>query len=131
MTEMSVEEKREYLELYALQQARINRYSMLSARNADKMEKYKTQISSAMSLRDIIEDDIDKMQDKRESEILAQKYLCGKSLEETAYMLNYSRRQVERLHLSGLENLRPSIEKVKGMGEKREYGKNNITLRPQ
>ena len=126
MTQMSVDEKRKYLELYALQQARINRYSMLSAKNADKMEKYKLKMSTAMSIRDIIEDDIDKMEDKKESEVLAQKYLYGKSLEETAHMLNYSRRQVERLHLSGLEHLRPSMEEK---GGERENGKNNITLR--
>lgn len=131
MTEMSVEEKRKYLELYALQQARINRYCMLSARNADKKDKYKLKMCSAMSIRDIIEEDIDKIADKTESEVLAQKYLCGKTLEETAYMLNYSRRHVERLHISGLEHLRPSIEKIKGKGGERNNGANHITLRPQ
>lgn len=129
MTEMSLDDKRSYLELYALQQARINRYSMLAAKNADKMEKYKQKMTTAMSIRDIIEDDIDKMEDKKESEVLAQKYLCGRSLEETAEMLNYSRRHIERLHLSGLEHLRPSMRKE--TGGKDEYGKNNITLRPQ
>lgn len=128
MTQMTVEEKREYLELYALQLARINRYSTLSARNADKMEKYKVKINSAISLRDIIEDDIDRIEDKKESEVLAQKYLCGKTLEETAYMLNYSKRQIERIHLNALEHLRPSMEKAIGIGGK-DNGQNDTALR--
>lgn len=131
MTEMSVEEKKEYLSLYALQQAQINRYCTLSARNADKKDKYKLKMTHAMFIRDIIEDDIDRVEDKKESEVLAQKYLCGKTLEETADMLNYSRRQVERIHLSGLEHLRPSIEKVRKTGGERDYGKDNTALRPQ
>lgn len=128
MTEMSVEEKRKYLELYALQQAKIDRYSKLSARNADKKAKYKREMTKAMSVRDIIEKDIESLADTLESEVLAQKYLCGKSLEETAELLNYSRRQVERIHLSGLANLRPGIKN--GKGEKKKNGKNNTALRP-
>ncbi len=111
MTELTFDEKREYLELYALQIARINRLYLLSVKNADKSKKYEAQLNSAKSLRDIIEYDIEKLPDKFESEILAQKYLCGKSLEETAEILNYSKRQVERIHLTAIEHLKPTYKK--------------------
>ena len=108
MREMSVDEKRIYLEQYPLALAVINRCYLLSAKNADKSEKYKREISEAILLRDFIENDIGNITDKIESEVLAQKYLCGKTLEETAVMLNYSKRQVERIHVSALEHLAPT-----------------------
>ncbi len=108
MTDMSVDEKRIYLEQYPLTLAIINRCYLLSAKNADKSEKYKRKMTEAALLRDFIENDIEKITDKVESEVLAQKYLCGKTLEETAVILNYSKRQVERIHLNALEHLTPS-----------------------
>lgn len=108
MREMSVDEKRIYLEQYPLALAVINRCYLLSAKNADKSENYKRKMNEAVLLRDFIENDIDKISDKVESEVLAQKYLCGKTLEETAVLLNYSKRQVERIHLNALEHLAPS-----------------------
>lgn len=129
MTEMSVEEKRRYLELYALQQAKIDRYSALTVRNSDKKRKYKQELTAARAVRDIIEEDIEEIRDKKECEVLAQKYLCGKTLGETAELLNYSRRQIERIHLSGLENLRPRMEEIEKLGVKRRNGKNGASLR--
>lgn len=131
MTELSVEEKRKYLELYALQQAKIDRYSALTVRNSDKKRKYRLELAQARAVRDIIEEDIEKIEDKKECEVLAQKYLCGKSFGETAELLNYSRRQIERIHLSGLEHLRPRIEKVDEIGGNIKNGKNCTSLRPQ
>lgn len=106
---MSMEEKKIYLEQYSLALAKINRCSLLSSKNVDKSDKYKKQMNEAQVLRDFIENDIDNITDKIESEVLAQKYLCGKTLEETAVILNYSKRQVERIHLNALEHLSPSI----------------------
>lgn len=108
MTDMSVDEKRLYLEQYPLAVAVINRCYLLSAKNADKSEKYKNEMNEAILLRDFIEHDIEKITDKVESEVLAQKYLCAKTLEETAVMLNYSKRQIERIHLNALEHLTPT-----------------------
>lgn len=108
MREWSVDDKRVYLEQYPLALAKISRCYLLSAKNADKSEKYKREMSEAILLRDFIEDDIGKIADQVESEVLAQKYLCGKTLEETAVLLNYSKRQVERIHVSALEHLMPS-----------------------
>lgn len=123
MREMTTEEKREYLEAYPLQQARIKRYDILTLRNQDKRTSYKQRIDEARRIRDLIENDIENIVDKRECEVLAQKYLCGKTLEETAELLNYSKRQIERIHMKALEHLRPTLEE-------RENGKGNFTLRP-
>ncbi|MEE0947029.1 MAG: sigma factor-like helix-turn-helix DNA-binding protein [Acutalibacteraceae bacterium] len=122
MNEMTVEQKKEYLSQYLLQQARIRRYDVLTLRNRDKKKIYIKRTEQAKKLRDTIEKDIENVVDKMESEILAQKYLCGMSLEETASMLNYSKRQVERLHNKALENLHPTMEDLNGKG--------NFTLRP-
>ncbi len=121
MREMTIEEKREYLQSYPLQQARIRRYDILTLRNRDKKKSYKKRLEEAKLIRDCIEKDIESVVNKKEAEILAQKYLCGTSLEETAALLNYSRRQVERLHNRALENLHPTMEDKNGKG--------NFTLR--
>ena len=119
--EAELEKKKEYLSLYPLQQARIRRYDILTLRNRDKKKKYKAKAQEARLIRDCIEKDIESIEDKRESEVLAQKYLCGLSLEETAEILNYSKRQVERIHLKALFSLSPSMEDKNGTG--------NFTLR--
>ena len=41
------------------------------------------------------------------SEILSQKYICGRSLEEIGYLINYSKRQTERLHIKALLKFKP------------------------
>ncbi|MBE6729144.1 MAG: hypothetical protein E7568_02785 [Ruminococcaceae bacterium] len=119
----NIEQKKEYLQMYPLLQARIRRYDILTLRNRDKKNKYREMSRQAQTMRDCIEKDIETVRDKRESEVLAQKYLCGLSLEETAEILNYSKRQVERIHIKALENLSPSMEDKDGTG--------NFTLRPQ
>ena len=121
--EMDLEKRKEYLSLYPLQQARIRRYDILTLRNRDKKKKYIAKTNEARLIRDCIENDIEKIKDKTESEVLAQKYLCGLSLEETAEALNYSKRQVERIHLKALDSLKPTMEDKNGTG--------NFTLRPQ
>ena len=65
------------------------------------------------------------MDNQRESEVLAQKYLCGRSLDETAEILNYSKRQIERIHLKALENISAKLS------AEVDNGANNITLRPK
>ena len=118
---MSLEEKRDYLNRYRLQQAKIKRLKQQSLVNSDRKSFYEKEILKATHVRDAIEDGIDNLQNETETEILAQKYLCGKSLEETAEILNYSKRQIERLHLKALEHL--NLE-----GEIK-YGQGNTSLR--
>ncbi len=105
---MTPEEKKEYLAKYRLQQAKIRRISEMMSANPENRELYKKQITDARMLRDKIEGDIEAVDGGILSEVLSQKYLCGKPLEEISYCLNYSRRQIERLHVKALERLRIS-----------------------
>lgn len=102
---MNAIEKKEYLDLYLLQQAKIERLRKQIEINPDKKEKYLNSIKEAKELRDKIEDDIERTQGEVLKEILCQHYLCGRTLEETAYRLNYSKRQIERLHKKAIENV--------------------------
>ncbi len=103
---MTIDEKRTYLNLYRLQQVKIERIRELMFKNPDRREKYKATLHRAERLRDKIEDEIDAVDGALLTEILSQKYLCGKSLEQTAERLNYSKRQVERLHITALEKFK-------------------------
>lgn len=104
--EKEIEEKKRYLSLYRIQQAKIRRISEMMSANPEKCELYKIQIKKARLLRDNIESDIQAVDGGILSELLAQKYLCGKSLEEISYCLNYSRRQIERLHIKALQRFK-------------------------
>ena len=99
------EEKRDYLSRYLVLQAKINRLKEQSLINAENREVYNKEIHKARTVRDSIEQGIMNMSNEIESEILAQKYLLGKTLEETADILNYSKRQIERLHIKALEHI--------------------------
>ncbi len=101
----SGEEKKNYLSRYLVLQAKINRLKEQSLINAENSEIYKREILKARNIRDNIEQGIMNMSSELESEILAQKYLLGKTLEETADILNYSKRQIERLHIKALEHI--------------------------
>ena len=101
---MSVNEKKEFLDLYMLQQIKINRLNYLIQENPTRKEHYISQIEAAHRLRDKIELAIENIDGGILSEVLCQKYLCGKSLEEISYNLHYSQRQTERLHIKALES---------------------------
>ena len=103
--ELSLEEKRDFLNRYRLQQAKIKRLNEQSVINVDRKSVYEKEIIKAKRIRNAIEEGIEGLESETETEILAQKYLCGKSLEETAEILNYSKRQIERLHLKALEHI--------------------------
>ncbi len=102
---MNINAKKEFLNLYLLQQARITRLYHLMKVNRDAKERYIPQIESAKNIRERIEDAINAVDGGLLSEILSQKYLCGKTLEETAAILNYSKRQIERLYGAAMEKL--------------------------
>ena len=81
---MSTNEKKEFLDLYLLQQVKINRLNYLIKENPSRKERYISQINAAEALRERIELAIENIDGGVLSEVLCQKYLCGKSLEETA-----------------------------------------------
>ena len=104
---MTRQAKKRYLESYRLQQAKIKRFNDLMIELPDKRDIYRVCIEKAEQFRKTIENQIEKVDGSLLSEILFQKYLCGKTLEEISYLLNYSNRQIERLHIKALENFSP------------------------
>ena len=95
-------EKKEYLSLYLLQSEKIRRLRETALQNPEEKEKYILQIKTAQSLRREIEDKIEAVDGGVLSELLYLKYVCGKTLMQISYELNYSVRQIERLHIKAL-----------------------------
>lgn len=98
------DEKKNVLKQYRVLQTKIQRLETMMEKFPEKADKYRVLITNCKRLRDSIEDRIDAVDGNILSEILSQKYICGRSLEEISYYLNYSKRQTERLHLRALEN---------------------------
>ena len=86
-----------------MQEAKIKRLKSMKDISPDKSQKYDEIINKCILLRDEIESKIKSVDGGILSEILFQKYIFGKTLEEISYILNYSKRQTERLHLRALE----------------------------
>ena len=100
---MEIEEKKIYLKKYRVLQSKIERMREMIRLCPENAEKYAVKINESIELRDKIEREIDLVDGDVLSEVLSQKYICGKSLEQISYMINYSKRQVERLHLRALD----------------------------
>ena len=95
--------KKKYLNSYLLQQAKILRLREMITINPKMKLEYEQQISNAEYLRVEIENKISNVDSDILSEILFQKYICGKTLEEISIIINYSKRHTERLHITALE----------------------------
>lgn len=72
----------------------------------DKCREYNKKIKDCKTLRDEIEEKIKTVDGGILSEILFNKYILGKTLEEISFILNYSKRQIERLHIKALEKFK-------------------------
>lgn len=105
---MSIDEKRTYLKKYRVQQSKINRMQEMLVECPEKTETYLMAIKGARDIRDKIEQEIEAVDGSLLSEILFQKYICCKSVEQISLDMNYSKRQIERLHLKALDNLKIS-----------------------
>ncbi len=99
-------DKKKFLKLYLLQQSKINRLHEMIAHNPSKKDTYLRQIAECEQLRSQIEETIAQIDDDTLKEVLLQKYICGKTLEEISLVLNYSKRHTERLHISALKQLK-------------------------
>ena len=97
------DEKKKYLSLYLLQNEKIRRLRETALQNSEDKDKYISQIEAARALRLEIEDKIEAVDGGVLSELLYLKYVCGKTLMEISYELNYSVRQIERLHIKALD----------------------------
>ncbi len=91
---------------YLMQERIILDAKELAAKNPQRKNEYERRISDAYRLREEIEQKIDGMEDAVLSELLCQKYVLGRTLEEIGYILNYSKRHTERLHIKALEKFK-------------------------
>ena len=74
--------------------------------NPENKKKYLSQIKKSERIRKEIEAKISAVDDDILREVLFLKYTCGKSLMEISYIINYSRRHTERLHIKALEKFK-------------------------
>ncbi len=102
----SREEKTRFLKGYRVLFSKIERLEEMCRMFPLKEKEYKTQINETKSAIDRIENAIKKVDDGLLSEILFQKYVLGRNLETISYELDYSKRQIERLHIAAIEKLK-------------------------
>lgn len=100
------EEKKQYLSSYLLQESKINRLNSMIEKNPEKRDLYICYINESENLRDEIEEKIKAVDDELLCEVLYQKYVFGQTLEQIGYILNYSKRHIERLHQKALEKFK-------------------------
>ena len=99
------EAKKEYLKQYLYQESMIGTLSQMIIINPEKSEDYRREISKCIKTRNDIEEKISSVDDILLREVLFNKYILGKTLEQIAYILNYSKRHIERLHIKALEKI--------------------------
>ena len=97
------EEKKKYLNSYLLQQAKISRLEEMCLTQPERKKDLDKKIAECKNLRIEIEEKIKAVDDNILSELLFQKYIFGKTLEETSLIINYSKRHTERMHIIALE----------------------------
>jgi len=99
------EEKILYLKNYRVLLSKKDRLKEMCEIFPERKEEYKEQINNTVKSILRIEDAIEKVDGGILSEILFQKYVLGRSLETVSYNLNYSKRQIERLHINAVEKI--------------------------
>lgn len=104
---MDIETKKDYLKNYRALLLKIGRLKLMRGINPEKSDTYEKELQDCLQKRDKIEAAIENTDGGILSEILAQKYICGRSLEEIALIVGYCKRQTERLHLKAIEKLAP------------------------
>lgn len=95
--------KKKFLKSYLLQEAQINRLNKMAQLHPQKQKCYLKQISECQKRRDKVEEKISAIDDEILREILMRKYIFGKTLEEISFIINYSKRHTERLHVKALQ----------------------------
>ena len=100
---MTTESAREYLLKYKALCLKENRLKYMAEVSPENRKRYNKQMRKCEKLKRALETEIDRVDGAVLSEILASKYICGKSLEETAELIGYCKRQVERLHVKAIE----------------------------
>lgn len=100
------EEKKQYLSLYLLQHAKIHRLNEMIYENPARRQEYLRLIEEANEIRFQIEAKIRQVDGGVLTELLYLKYVCGKTLFQISYILNYSVRHTERLHIKALKQFK-------------------------
>lgn len=100
-----LKEKKEYFSSFLLQQAKITRLQTMLENGTISDKEFKERVLNCQKKRLEIEEKIEKVDNEILREVLTQKYLCGKTLEEIALILNFSKRHTERLHVAALGKL--------------------------
>lgn len=100
------EEKKQYLSLYLLQHAKIHRLNEMIYENPARRKEYLSLIEEANNIRSQIEEKIKQVDGGVLTELLYLKYVCGKTLLQISYILNYSLRHTERLHIKALKKFK-------------------------
>ena len=103
---MDIEKNKARLKRYRILISKIARLKSMIALCPENGERYEGEIHNCISERDSIEEAINRVDGGVLSEILSLKYMCGKTLEEIALDICYSKRQTERLHLKALSALK-------------------------
>ena len=98
--------KKEYLSSYLLQETKINRLRKMADLNPEMQLEYADALNNALLLRMKIERQISEVDESILSEVLFQKYIFGKTLEDIGEVLNYSTRHIERLHVKALDKFK-------------------------
>ena len=99
---MDIENNKEQLKKYRILISKISRLKNMINLCPENGKRYEREINNCISERDNIEDAINRVDGGVLSEILSLKYMCGKTLEEIALDICYSKRQTERLHIKAL-----------------------------
>ncbi len=100
-----IKNKKNYLNQYLIQESKITRLKQMKRTSEAFKNRYDNEIKRSVSLRKEIEEKIDKVDNDVLREILYNKYILGKTLEEISFVVNYSKRHVERLHIKALEEI--------------------------
>ena len=95
-----------YLKGYLILESKLNRLKEMKKKNPEKIEFYKFEIKNVYKKRNKIEEKIETVENEISREILYNKYILGKTLEEISLEINYSKRHTERLHIKALKEIK-------------------------
>ena len=99
---MDVEKNRNALKKYRVLLTKIGRLKDMMQLCPENKSRYLADMNACITERDRIENAINTVDGDLLSEILSLKYMCGRTLDEIALDICYSRRQTERMHVKAL-----------------------------
>lgn len=94
-----------YLKQYLIKEAKLSRLKQMKNKYPNRRQFYQEKIKNVYKERNKIEEKIESVDEELLREILYNKYILGKSLEEISIIINYSKRHTERLHMKALKKI--------------------------